>query len=117
MQSFQTGGPGEVNVEMDAAPGVDLTKVLNEMRAQYEVMADQNRKDAEAWFLEKVTPPRQRFGAFPESPLSPHRVHPSAHLAVAERRAQERDQQQHGAASVQQERDHGPEAHGAEPGD
>lgn len=40
---------------MDAAPGVDLTKVLNEMRAQYEAMADQNRKDAEAWFLEKVT--------------------------------------------------------------
>lgn len=41
---------------MDAAPGVDLTKILNEMRAQYEAMADQNRKDAEAWFLEKVTP-------------------------------------------------------------
>lgn len=56
LQSFQAGGPGEVNVEMDAAPGVDLTKVLNEMRAQYEAMAEQNRKDAEAWFLEKVTP-------------------------------------------------------------
>lgn len=41
---------------MDAVPGVDLTKVLNEMRAQYEAMAEQNRKDAEAWFLEKVTP-------------------------------------------------------------
>ncbi|KAL6085608.1 hypothetical protein STEG23_032159 [Scotinomys teguina] len=53
LQSFQAGGPGEVSVEVDAAPGVDLTKVLNEMRAQYEVMADQNRKDAEAWFLEK----------------------------------------------------------------
>nr|Q6IFW5.1 RecName: Full=Keratin, type I cytoskeletal 12; AltName: Full=Cytokeratin-12; Short=CK-12; AltName: Full=Keratin-12; Short=K12; AltName: Full=Type I keratin Ka12 [Rattus norvegicus]DAA04467.1 TPA_exp: type I keratin KA12 [Rattus norvegicus] len=26
LQSFQAGGPGEVNVEMDAAPGVDLTK-------------------------------------------------------------------------------------------
>ncbi|XP_034361451.1 keratin, type I cytoskeletal 12 [Arvicanthis niloticus] len=53
LQSFQASGPGEVSVEMDAAPGVDLTKVLNEMRAQYEAMADQNRKDAEAWFLEK----------------------------------------------------------------
>lgn len=101
---------------MDAAPGIDLTKVLNEMRTQYETMADQNRKDAEAWFLEKVIP-RQRFGAFPENPLSQHRAHPSTHLAVAERRAQERDQQQHGAASVQQERDHRPEALGAEPGD
>ncbi|XP_050013154.1 keratin, type I cytoskeletal 12 [Alexandromys fortis] len=53
LQSFQAGGPGEVSVEMDAAPGIDLTKVLNEMRTQYETMADQNRKDAEAWFLEK----------------------------------------------------------------
>ncbi|XP_016819667.1 keratin, type I cytoskeletal 12 isoform X2, partial [Cricetulus griseus] len=53
LQSFQAGAPGDINVEMDAAPGVDLTKVLNEMRAQYEAMADQNRKDAEAWFLEK----------------------------------------------------------------
>ncbi|XP_028610876.1 keratin, type I cytoskeletal 12 isoform X2 [Grammomys surdaster] len=26
LQSFQAGGPGEINVEMDAAPGVDLTK-------------------------------------------------------------------------------------------
>ncbi|XP_055476258.1 keratin, type I cytoskeletal 12 [Psammomys obesus] len=53
LKSFQAGGPGEVKVEMDAAPGVDLTKILNEMRAQYEALADQNRKDAEAWFLEK----------------------------------------------------------------
>lgn len=100
---------------MDAAPGVDLTKVLNEMRAQYEAMADQNRKDAEAWFLEKVTPrhltPSQKaLGAGTE-------LTPSTHFAVAERRAQEGDQQQHGTASVQQERGHRPEAHGAEPGD
>ncbi|XP_007531115.1 keratin, type I cytoskeletal 12 [Erinaceus europaeus] len=53
LQSFQAGGPGQVSVEMDATPGVDLTKLLNEMRAQYETMAAQNRKDAEAWFIEK----------------------------------------------------------------
>uniref|UniRef100_A0A8D0YKX9 IF rod domain-containing protein n=1 Tax=Sus scrofa TaxID=9823 RepID=A0A8D0YKX9_PIG len=45
--------PGQVSVEMDAAPGVDLTKLLNDMRAQYEAIAEQNRKDAEAWFIEK----------------------------------------------------------------
>ena len=39
---------------MDAAPGVDLTRLLNDMRAQYETIAEQNRKDAEAWFIEKV---------------------------------------------------------------
>uniref|UniRef100_A0A8C5LCZ2 Keratin 12 n=1 Tax=Jaculus jaculus TaxID=51337 RepID=A0A8C5LCZ2_JACJA len=53
LQSFQAGGPGDINVEMDAAPGVDLTRLLNDMRSQYEAMAEQNRKDAEAWFLEK----------------------------------------------------------------
>uniref|UniRef100_A0A8D2CL98 IF rod domain-containing protein n=1 Tax=Sciurus vulgaris TaxID=55149 RepID=A0A8D2CL98_SCIVU len=53
LQSFRAGGPGEVSVEMDAAPGVDLTRLLNDMRTQYETMAEQNRKDAEAWFLEK----------------------------------------------------------------
>uniref|UniRef100_A0A8C9MYX0 Keratin 12 n=1 Tax=Serinus canaria TaxID=9135 RepID=A0A8C9MYX0_SERCA len=36
------------NVEMDAAPGTDLTKLLNDMRGQYEVIAEQNRKEAEA---------------------------------------------------------------------
>uniref|UniRef100_A0A4X1U722 IF rod domain-containing protein n=1 Tax=Sus scrofa TaxID=9823 RepID=A0A4X1U722_PIG len=46
LQSFRAGGPGQVSVEMDAAPGVDLTKLLNDMRAQYEAIAEQNRKDA-----------------------------------------------------------------------
>uniref|UniRef100_A0A8C3X1S7 Keratin 12 n=1 Tax=Catagonus wagneri TaxID=51154 RepID=A0A8C3X1S7_9CETA len=53
LQSFRAGGPGQVSVEMDAAPGVDLTRLLNDMRAQYEAIAEQNRKDAEAWFIEK----------------------------------------------------------------
>ncbi|XP_048221282.1 keratin, type I cytoskeletal 16 [Perognathus longimembris pacificus] len=48
----QTGG--DVNVEMDAAPGVDLSRILNEMRDQYEQMAEKNRRDAEAWFLTKT---------------------------------------------------------------
>lgn len=42
----QTGG--DVNVEMDAAPGVDLSRILNEMRDQYEQMAEKNRRDVEA---------------------------------------------------------------------
>nr|XP_040124723.1 keratin, type I cytoskeletal 16 isoform X1 [Ictidomys tridecemlineatus] len=48
----QTGG--DVNVEMDAAPGVDLSRILNEMRDQYEQMAEKNRRDAEAWFISKT---------------------------------------------------------------
>lgn len=49
----QTGG--DINVEMDAAPGVDLSRILNEMRDQYEQIAEKNRRDAEAWFLSKVS--------------------------------------------------------------
>ncbi|XP_007129138.2 keratin, type I cytoskeletal 17 [Physeter macrocephalus] len=44
----------EINVEMDAAPGVDLSRILNEMREQYEKMAEKNRKDAEDWFFCKT---------------------------------------------------------------
>uniref|UniRef100_A0A7M4FSK4 Keratin 12 n=2 Tax=Crocodylus porosus TaxID=8502 RepID=A0A7M4FSK4_CROPO len=53
LQGFQGNATGQVSVEMDAAPGIDLTKLLNDMRGQYEAIADQNRKDAEAWFNEK----------------------------------------------------------------
>ncbi|XP_032644864.1 keratin, type I cytoskeletal 19-like [Chelonoidis abingdonii] len=48
----QTGG--QVSVEVDSAPGIDLTKVLADMRDQYEVMAEKNRKDAETWFNSKI---------------------------------------------------------------
>lgn len=54
LRSFQSAGPAQVSVEMKAAPGVDLTRLLNNMRAQYEAIAEQHRKDAEAWFVEKV---------------------------------------------------------------
>ncbi|NXU88205.1 K1C12 protein, partial [Xiphorhynchus elegans] len=53
LQGIQSTEMGQVSVEMDAAPGTDLTKLLNDMRGQYEVIAEQNRKEAEAWFNEK----------------------------------------------------------------
>ncbi|NXJ70628.1 K1C12 protein, partial [Rostratula benghalensis] len=53
LQGIQSSALGQVSVEMDAAPGTDLTKLLNDMRGQYEVIAEQNRKEAEAWFNEK----------------------------------------------------------------
>lgn len=54
MKEFSNQLAGQVNVEMDAAPGMDLTRVLSEMREQYEAMAEKNRRDAEAWFFSKV---------------------------------------------------------------
>uniref|UniRef100_A0ABM5GRU0 Keratin, type I cytoskeletal 19-like n=1 Tax=Pogona vitticeps TaxID=103695 RepID=A0ABM5GRU0_9SAUR len=54
MQEYSTQLTGKVSVEMDAAPGVDLTKVLADMREQYEHLAEKNRRDAEAWFFSKT---------------------------------------------------------------
>ncbi|XP_030364312.1 keratin, type I cytoskeletal 19-like isoform X2 [Strigops habroptila] len=51
MKEYSSQLSGTVNVEMDAAPGIDLTRILSEMREQYEALAEKNRKDAEAWFF------------------------------------------------------------------
>ncbi|XP_033501681.1 keratin, type I cytoskeletal 13-like [Epinephelus lanceolatus] len=44
---------GQVNVEVDATPQQDLSKVLEDMREHYEAMAAKTNKQLEAWFLAK----------------------------------------------------------------
>ncbi|KAM5149209.1 keratin, type I cytoskeletal 27 [Callospermophilus lateralis] len=61
MQALQCAAGGNVNVEMNAAPGVDLTVLLGNMRAEYEALAEQNRRDAEAWFQEKSASLQQQI--------------------------------------------------------
>ncbi|XP_069882925.1 keratin, type I cuticular Ha4-like [Dipodomys merriami] len=39
-----------LNVEVDAAPTVDLNKVLNDTRCQYEALVETNRREVEEWF-------------------------------------------------------------------
>ncbi|XP_064439710.1 keratin, type I cuticular Ha1-like [Mirounga angustirostris] len=39
-----------LNVEVDAAPTVDLNRVLNETRSHYEALVETNRRDVEEWF-------------------------------------------------------------------
>ncbi|XP_072502534.1 keratin, type I cytoskeletal 13 [Notamacropus eugenii] len=53
MKEYSNQVVGQVNVEMDATPGIDLTRTLAEMREQYEALAEKNRRDAEAWFQKK----------------------------------------------------------------
>ncbi|XP_042330580.1 keratin, type I cytoskeletal 10-like [Sceloporus undulatus] len=63
LKSFRGASSGDVNVEMDAAPGVDLTKLLNEMRSQYESLAEKNRQEAEDRFNQQVGALRQEISA------------------------------------------------------
>ena len=43
-----------LNVEVDAAPAVDLNQVLNETRSQYEALVETNRREVEQWFATQV---------------------------------------------------------------
>ncbi|KAF7472430.1 Hypothetical predicted protein [Marmota monax] len=39
-----------LNIEVTAAPSVDINQILQEMRCQYESIMETNRKDVEQWF-------------------------------------------------------------------
>ncbi|EOA93776.1 Keratin, type I cytoskeletal 42, partial [Anas platyrhynchos] len=48
----QTGG--DVSVEVNAAPGEDLTKILNDLRCEYEQIIEKNRREVEQWYEVKI---------------------------------------------------------------
>ncbi|XP_066444101.1 keratin, type I cytoskeletal 47 kDa-like [Eleutherodactylus coqui] len=62
MKSLQ-GATGQLTVEMKAAPGIDLNEVLNNMRRDYEELAEKNRRDAEAQFNEACKALRQEISS------------------------------------------------------
>ncbi|XP_077427081.1 keratin, type I cytoskeletal 17-like [Vanacampus margaritifer] len=45
---------GNVNVEVDGPSSVDLSKILQEVRDQYESMAMKNKQDLEKWYQAKM---------------------------------------------------------------
>ncbi|CAJ0948727.1 unnamed protein product [Ranitomeya imitator] len=46
---------GAVNVEVDVLPPVDLGKIMDDMRAQYEQLAEKQKLDAKNVFDKKVS--------------------------------------------------------------
>ncbi|KAM6295451.1 uncharacterized protein AAHN32_010804 [Aegotheles albertisi] len=54
MRLLQSQTGGDVSVEVNAAPGEDLTKVLNELRNEYEQIIEKNRREVEQWYEVKI---------------------------------------------------------------
>ncbi|XP_053710947.1 keratin, type I cytoskeletal 13-like [Synchiropus splendidus] len=54
MAAMKDSMAGQVNVEVDAKPGVDLNAIMQEIREQYEGVAAKNARDLECWFQNKT---------------------------------------------------------------
>ncbi|NXF26450.1 K1C15 protein, partial [Rhodinocichla rosea] len=54
MRQLQSQTGGDVSVEVNAAPGQDLTKILNDLRDEYEQIIARNRREVEQWYEVKI---------------------------------------------------------------
>lgn len=54
MSCLRKQATGDVSVEVNACPGPDLRKILEELRCQYETLMERNRKETEQWYACKV---------------------------------------------------------------
>ncbi|NXX27044.1 K1C15 protein, partial [Nicator chloris] len=54
MRQLQSQTGGDVSVEVNAAPGEDLTKILNDLRNEYEEIIEKNRREVEQWYEVKI---------------------------------------------------------------
>ncbi|KAK2536183.1 keratin type I cytoskeletal 19 [Columba guinea] len=50
MSCLRKQATGDVSVEVNACPGPDLRKILEDLRCQYETLMERNRKETEQWY-------------------------------------------------------------------
>lgn len=55
MKAMKGQVQGTVNVDMNAAPGIDLQKVIGDLRNEYESLIGKNQKEIESWFHTQVS--------------------------------------------------------------
>lgn len=54
MAALRSQMSGQISVEVDASPQMDLAAVMNEIREEYELIAKKNNDKIEDWYKKKV---------------------------------------------------------------
>lgn len=54
MAALRSQVSGQVNVELESSPGIDLASVIAEIREEYESIVKRNNKQLEDWYKKKV---------------------------------------------------------------
>ncbi|XP_029996677.1 keratin, type I cytoskeletal 13-like [Sphaeramia orbicularis] len=67
MMSMRAQMTGQVNVEVDAAPQIDLTTVLAQVREEYEAVAAKNQRELDNWYQNKSENIRQEVATTQET--------------------------------------------------
>ncbi|XP_006889496.1 PREDICTED: keratin, type I cytoskeletal 23 [Elephantulus edwardii] len=65
----------KVNVKVDAPPGEDLTKILKDMRQEYEMIIKKKHQEVDTWFKEQAAAMSQEMAAPAVVPGSQNDIH------------------------------------------